>query len=146
VSDFTDFRQYAETLVAVYARCGAGPFLHREVAGIVPRQDIVRFACKNYFLRVQDRDGHRAREGLPATISALKERLASEVPLSALHTALNTLADYGITEGHYGPTDSGWAGYQYEIAASVAPFFDALTEKLRQGEVMYAPEAADVGL
>jgi hypothetical protein len=37
VSDFTDFRQYAETLVAVYARCGAGPFLHREVAGIVPR-------------------------------------------------------------------------------------------------------------
>jgi hypothetical protein len=61
VSDFTDFRQYAETLVAVYARCGAGPFLHREVAGIVPRQDIVRFACKNYFLRVQDRDGRRAR-------------------------------------------------------------------------------------
>lgn len=86
------------------------------------------------------------REGLPATIPALKERLASEVSLPALHTALNTLDDYGITEGRYGPTGSGWAGYCYEIAASVAPFFDALTEKLRQGEVVYAPEAADVGL
>ena len=86
------------------------------------------------------------REGLPATISALKERLGGEVSLPALYTALNTLADYGITEGHYGPVGSGWAGYRYEIAASVAPFFDALTEKLRQGEVMYAPEAADAGL
>jgi len=63
VSDFTDFRQYAETLMGVYAQCGAGPFLHRQVADFVPRQAIVRFACKNYFLRVQDRNGHRAREG-----------------------------------------------------------------------------------
>ena len=86
------------------------------------------------------------REGLPATIPALKERLGGEVSLPALYTALNTLADYGITEGHYGPVGDGWAGYRYEIAASVAPFFDALTEKLRQGEVMYAPEAADAGL
>lgn len=83
------------------------------------------------------------REGLPATIPVLVERLAPLMSTAVAHSALDTLEDYGIIEGHYGPTGNGWAGYCYAVTEGVAPFIDALAEKLRQGDLIYVQEGPD---
>lgn len=80
------------------------------------------------------------KEGTPATTPGLIERLAPRSKASLI-TALNTLEDYGIIEGHYGPTGDGWAGYCYTVTEDVAPFIDTLAEKLQQGVLVYVPEA-----
>ena len=80
------------------------------------------------------------REGAPATIPVLVPRLAPLMSKAVTRVALFTLEDYGIIEGHYGPTGDGWAGYCYVVTEAVAPFIDALGEKLRQGVLVYVPE------
>lgn len=82
-------------------------------------------------------------EGPPATIPVLVERLAPLMSTAVAHSALDTLEDYGIIEGHYGPTGNGWAGYCYAVTEGVAPFIDALGEKLRQGDLIYVQEGPD---
>jgi len=81
------------------------------------------------------------KEGTPATTPGLIERLAPLMSKAVTRVALITLEDYGIIEGHYGPTGDGGAGYCYTVTEDVAPFIDTLAEKLQQGVLVYVPEA-----
>jgi hypothetical protein len=83
------------------------------------------------------------KEGTPATTPGLIERLAPLMSKAVTRVALITLEDYGIIEGHYGPTGDGGRGccYTRSVTEDVAPFIDTLAEKLQQGVLVYVPEA-----
>lgn len=74
---------------------------------------------------------NRAR--IPATFTAIKERLSPVMGRDEISNALDTLTDWMIVDGHYDGIGEGRAGYCFEITQSALPRMDELRNMFRAG-------------
>lgn len=72
-----------------------------------PLSNEFKVACEIYKAEVQ---------GEPIWFTKLVERLEHKVSKNTISDALDTLFDWGIIKGEYGPTDTGRAGRLFQIS------------------------------
>ncbi|MDD4051229.1 MAG: hypothetical protein PHR28_04935 [candidate division Zixibacteria bacterium] len=63
---------------------------------------------------------------------AAVDHLAPTLTKNEVSNAVDTLTDFGLITGHYGPVGDGRAGFVLDITESGAAMLDADTEEPRQ--------------